>query len=139
MESSNIGSKETSRAALRAAMSVTRAEENEIKKLYLEQDIRTAAVDYGGDFSDALMKIVERIIVAAKREGVIQGSHAEEGAVAGAARDAVTQLMQKAIGLSIGGKIGVARYNDHVSVAVFFEVGLLHLNEIAVGLGHRVI
>jgi len=139
VESSNIGSKETSRAALRAAMSVTRAEENEIKKLYLEQDIRTAAVDYGGDFSDALMKIVERIIVAAKREGVIQGSHAEEGAVAGAARDAVTQLMQKAIGLSIGGKIGVARYNDHVSVAVFFEVGLLHLNEIAVGLGHRVI
>lgn len=139
MESSNIGSKDTSRAALRAAMSVTRAEENEIKKLYLEQDIHTAAVDYGGDFSDALMKIVERIIVAAKREGVIRGSHAEEGAVAGAARDAVTQLMQKAIGLSIGGKIGVARYNDHVSVAVFFEVGLLHLNEIAVGLGHRVI
>lgn len=139
MESSGIGSKETSRAALRAAMSATRAEESEIKNIYSQQDIHTAAVDYGGDFSDALMKIVERVIVAAKREGVIQESHAEVGAVAGAARDAVTQLTQKAIGLSIGGKIGVARYNEHVSVAVFFEVGLLHLNEIAVGLGHRVI
>ena len=139
MESVGIGSKETSRAALRAAMSQSRAEEADIKKMYAENGIHTAAVDFGGEFSDALIKVIERTIVAAKREGVISSSHAEEGAVAGATRDALTQLTNKALGLSIGGKIGVARHNDHISVAVFFEIGLLHLNEVAVGLGHRVI
>ena len=47
--------------------------------------------------------------------------------------------MNKAIGLNIGGKIAVARHEEHVSVAMFFGIGLLHLNEVAVGLGHRAI
>ena len=59
--------------------------------------------------------------------------------MAGAAREAVSQIMNKAIGLNIGGKIAIARCGEHISVAVFFGIGLLHLNEMAIGLGHRVI
>ncbi len=56
---------------------------------------------------------------------------------AGAAREAIAQISQKAIGLNIGGKIGLARCEDHVAVAIFVGIGLLHLNEVAIGLGHR--
>ena len=41
--------------------------------------------------------------------------------------------------MNVGGKIGVARYKDHVAVAVYFGVGLGHLDEICIGLGHRAI
>ena len=101
--------------------------------------IRTATVDYGGEFITSVMKIIERAVVSSKREGVITDNHVEEGAVAGATREALSQIMPKALGLNVGGKIGVARYKDHISVAVFFGIGLLHLNEVAIGLGHRVV
>jgi len=35
-------------------------------------------------------------------------------------------------------KIAIARRDEHLSVAVFVGVGLLHLDEVAIGLGHRV-
>ena len=104
-----------------------------------KQGIYTAGVDFGGEFINSVTKIIERSIVAAKREGIIQDSHVEEGAVAGAAKEAVSQIVNRAIGLNVGGKLAVARCGDHVSVAIFFGVGLLHLNEMVVGLGHRVI
>ena len=47
--------------------------------------------------------------------------------------------MSKALGLSVGGKIGIARKGDHICVAAYFAIGLLHLNDVAVGLGHRAI
>ena len=84
------------------------------------------------------MKMIERAVVSAKHEGVIGETHAEEGAVAGAAHEALSQIAGKAAGLSVGGKIGIARFEDHISVAIFFTVGLLNLNEVAIGLGHRV-
>ncbi|HBG22016.1 MAG TPA: hut operon positive regulator HutP, partial [Peptococcaceae bacterium] len=62
-----------------------------------------------------------------------------QGAVAGATREALSQISMKAVGYDVGGKIGIARHNDHVSVAVYFGIGLLHLDEVAIGLGHRVI
>ncbi|HOL18159.1 MAG TPA: HutP family protein, partial [Bacillota bacterium] len=43
------------------------------------------------------------------------------------------------LGLNVGGKVGIASDGSHVAVAVFFTVGLLHLNEVAIGLGHRAI
>jgi len=43
------------------------------------------------------------------------------------------------VGLNIGGKIGIARKDDHLVVAIFFGVGMLNLNEVAVGLSHRTI
>ncbi len=133
------GSKAVAKIAIEIALSDTREEENIIKHEYAKEGILCAAADYGGEFLTSVMKIVERAVVAAKRENLIRPSHAEEGAVAGATREALSQIMTKAIGLNIGGKIGIARYHDHISVAIFVGIGLLHLNEVAIGLGHRVI
>ena len=134
-----IGSREVARAAIKMALTDSREEEKELKSSYLKTGIKTAAVDHGGDFIASVNKIIERAVVAAKREGVIREVHADEGAVAGATREAITQVMPKALGLNVGGKIGIARYQDHISVVVFFGVGMLHLDEIAIGLGHRAV
>lgn len=131
-------SKKVAVAALRMSMSESREEETHLKEHFGKQAIRTVAVDFGGEYITAIRKIVERAVVAAKREGVIKETHGDEGAVAGATREALSQIMPKAMGLNIGGKIGIARRDEHLSVAVFFGVGLLHLDEVAVGLGHRV-
>lgn len=135
-----IGSKMVATAAIKMALTDSRDEEAHLKKDLLEHlNIRAVAVDYGGEFISSVGKIVERAVVSAKREGVIKDTHAEEGAVAGAAREAITQIMPKALGLNVGGKIGIARHNDHVSVAIFMGIGLLHLDEVAIGLGHRAV
>lgn len=130
-------SKKVAQAALRMAMTENREEETQLKEMFIKKGIKTAAVDYGGEYISAVKKIIERAVVAAKREGVIKETHGDEGAVAGATREALSQLMPKAIGLNIGGKIGVARRDEHLSVAIFVGVGLLHLDEVAIGLGHR--
>jgi len=132
-------SKRTAMAALRMAMTESRDEEFHLKEGFARHGIHTVAVDYGGEYLTAVKKIVERAIVAAKREGVIREIHGDEGAVDGATREALSQIMPKALGLNIGGKIGIARKDEHLSVAVFFGVGLLHLDEVAVGLGHRAV
>jgi hypothetical protein len=135
----NYGSKEVASTAIQMALSKTRDEENELKLKFHELGIKTAAVDYGGEYITSIKKIVERAVVAAKREGVIKETHADEGGVAGATREALSQIMPKAIGLNVGGKIGIARQNGHISVAVFFGIGLLHLDEVSIGLGHRAV
>ena len=134
-----IGSKDVVKAAILLALTSDRIEEKQLQKDLMMSGIHSAAVDYGGEFISSVMKIIERAVVSAKREGVIKECHAEEGAVAGAAREALSQVMPKALGLNVGGKIGVARCGEHVSVAVFFGIGLLHLNEVAIGTGHRVV
>jgi hypothetical protein len=134
-----VGSKRVAAAAIKMALTESREEEKELKKDFLEQGIRTAAVDYGGEFSSSVAKVIERSVVAAKREGVIKDTHPDEGAVAGATHEALSQIMPKSIGLNIGGKIGIARFNDHISVAVFFGIGMIHLDEVAIGLAHRAV
>jgi hypothetical protein len=135
-----IGSKMVATAAIKMALSLSRPEEIAMKKSLFDQyGIKAVAVDYGGEFISSVAKIVERSVVAAKREGVIKDTHPDEGAVAGAAREALAQIMPKAIGLNVGGKIGVARFKDHISVAIFFGIGLLHLDEVSIGLGHRAV
>lgn len=135
----NFGSKDVVKAAIMMALTGDRDEERNLKSQLAAKGIKTAAVDYGGEFINSVMKIIERAVVAAKRERVIEENHSQEGAVAGAAREALNQVMSKALGLNVGGKIAVAHYDDHISVAIFFGIGLLHLNEIAIGTGHRVI
>lgn len=137
--SKEYGSREIAAAAVRIAITAERQEEKRLQAEFFKSGIHTVAVDYGGEFINSVMKIVERAVVSSKREGVINESHAEEGAVAGATREALTQIMPKALGLNVGGKIGIARYRDHISVAIYFGIGLLHLNEVAIGLGHRVV
>ena len=135
----NTGSKEIAKAAVLMSMTNDREDEKELKQRLVQQEIMSAAGDCGGEFIPSMSKFVERAVVAAKREGIINDSHLQEGAVAGAAHEALTQISSKALGLSVGGKIGIARKGDHVAVAVYFAIGLLHLNDIAVGLGHRAI
>ncbi len=139
MKDSKPLSKIAASAAVRMALSSSREEEHDLKAVFFADNIRVAAVDFGGEFITSVSKIIERTVVAAKREGIITDTHNEEGALAGAAREAVSQITSKAIGLNVGGKIGIARLDDHISVCCFFGIGLLHLNEIAIGLGHRAI
>lgn len=139
MQEKEGSSKEVAKAAMILAMTQTREEEQKWKHHFTLEGIQTAGVDYGGDFVASIMKIVERSVIAAKREKVIEDTHQEEGAVAGAAREAVSQVTPKALGLSVGGKIGIARKGEHVAVAVFFGIGLVHLNEVCIGMGHRAI
>ncbi len=135
----DIGSKEITAAAVSLAITADRKDEQETKAKLLEIGIKSAAIDYGGEFLSAIPKILERAVVAAKREGVIDNSHAEEGAVAGAAHDAINQISSKALGLNLGGKIAIARCGTHISVCVFFAVGLLNLNDVAIGVAHRAV
>ncbi|MBE7024831.1 MAG: hut operon positive regulator HutP [Ruminococcaceae bacterium] len=131
------GSKEVATCAIQMAMTPDRETEQTMKITCNQNDILVAAADFGGEFITSVNKLIERTVVAARREGLISGSHGDEGAVAGAAREAVSQIMSKAIGLNVGGKIGIARSGEHVCVCMFFGIGLLHLNEMAIGLGHR--
>ncbi|MFO7815880.1 MAG: HutP family protein [Halanaerobiales bacterium] len=127
------------KTALRLAIS-DRQEENKLKKKYLEEKgIKTAALDFGGEYNKSVKKIIENAVIAARRENLINETHSNQGAVAGAAHEALKQIMGSAVGLNIGGKIGIARKEDHLVVAIFFGVGMLNLNEVAIGLSHRTI
>jgi len=127
------------RAAVLMALSATREEEAALKKSFAGKGINVGAVDFGGEYVSSLPKVVERAVVAAKREGVIADTHHHEGAVAGATRDALAMVSSKALGFNVGGKVGLARAGEHVDVAVFLGVGLGHLDDMAVALAHRAV
>jgi 3-hydroxy-3-methylglutaryl CoA synthase len=125
------------RAALTMAISKDRVEEQELRAKLQANGIQATAVDFGGEYLSSVKKIIERAVVAAQRQGLVSSNHIGEGAVAGATHAALEQITAKAAGLNIGGKIGLARYGEHLCVAVYVGVGVLHLNEVAVGLAHR--
>lgn len=139
MTNITIGSRHVARAAIELSLTESREEEQRLRHTLEQRGITAAAADFGGDFLPGMMRIVERAVVAAKRERVIGESHLEEGGVAGAAREALSQITHKALGMSVGGKIGIARAGEHVAVAVFFSIGLGRLDEVCVGMGHRAI
>jgi len=127
------------RAALRLALSPTRADEQAVKEELRQSGIAGAAADVGGRYLEIVHVAIERAIVSAKREGVIRDEHPHVGAVAGAAREALAQVGARATGFDVGGKIGVARAGEHLAVAAFFGVGLVHLDDVAVGVAHRAV
>lgn len=129
-------SSDIAKIAIKMAIS-SREEEDLLKQRYREKGVKVVAVDFGGDYNASIKKIIERAAVAAKREGVVEDTHVGEGAVVGVTREALSQITPKAFGLNVGGKIGIARFGEHLSAAVFFEIGLLNLNEVAMGLAHR--
>ncbi len=132
MDSIDVG-----RAALRIALTASRAEEAQLRNLLEQQGIHATAVDFGGDFVPLIVKIVERAVVAAQRQHLVPEAHIGAGAVAGAAHDALEQVKKKALGFNVGGKIGIARCGEHLCVAIYMGVGVLNLNELCVGLAHR--
>lgn len=131
------GSTDVAKASIEVAITSSRSDEERIINEFKNKEIRVAAVDIGGNLINSIPKIIERAIVASRRSGVIKESHVHDGAVAGAAREAIMQVATKANGLNVGGKVGIARYGEHLSVCIFMSIGLLHLNEVVIGLGHR--
>lgn len=130
-------SKIAATAAIRMAITQSREEEHLVIDDLSTQGILATAVDFGGEYIASISRLIERAVVAARREGLIGSTYTEEGAVAGAAHEAIAQLVSKATGLNIGGKISIVRLNNNVSVCTYFGIGLLHLDEVAIGLGHR--
>jgi hypothetical protein len=128
---------EIGRAAVRLAVTASREEEQQVKEELARRGIRSTAVDFGGEFMPSIVKIVERAVVAAERQGVVTETHVGAGAVAGAAHEALSQLEQKALGFNVGGKIGIARSGEHLCVAIYMAVGVLNLDELCVSLAHR--
>ena len=137
MEETKYSSLDIGRAALKIAVTASRDEENDVKSKLAKQDITATAVDFGGEFIHSIVKIVERAVVAAQRQGLVPDNHVGAGAVAGAASAALEQVKNKAMGFNVGGKIGIARYGEHLCVAIYMGVGVLNLNEMCVGLAHR--
>ena len=90
-----INSIEIGRAALRIALTSSRVEETKVKERLAEHGIRSTAVDFGGEFIPSIVKIVERAVVAAQRQGLVTESHVGAGAVAGAAHEALEQVKVK--------------------------------------------
>ena len=132
-----LESTDVAKIAIKMALS-TRSEEAELKQAFRNMNVKVCAVDFGGNLINSIEKIIERALVAAKREGIIKENvHVLEGALIGATREALSQVLQKAMGFNVGGKIGIARWGEHVSVAMFFGVGFLNYNEVVIGLGHR--
>lgn len=131
-----IDSIAVAKASIKMAIS-TREEEKILEEQFKKDGILTVAVDVGGNINNSIPKILERSLVAAKRNGVIKDCHVHDGAVVGAAREAIAELYSKANGLNVGGKIGIARSGEHLSVAIFLSIGVLHLNDLVIGIGHR--
>ncbi len=114
-----------------------RNEEEDLKRYYNEQGIKVTAVNIGGNINSSISKILESALVAAKRNQLIREEHLHEGAVIGATRDAIIQISNRANGQNVGGKIGIARGGEHISVCIFLNIGLLHLDEVVIGIAHR--
>jgi hypothetical protein len=132
-------SHDVAKAAVSIALTNSRKEEEKLQDALSAQGISSAGADFGGEFNQCVKTILERAVVAAKREAVITSAHPLEGAVAGAAHEALSQISNKAMGLNVGGKIGIARKGEHLAVAIFCGIGLLHLDDLALGLSHRVV
>lgn len=125
------------RAALKIAITASRYEEQTVKDGLAKHNILAVAVDFGGEFTPSVVKIVERAVVAAQRQNLVDSDHIGAGAVAGAVHTAITQLVPSALGFNVGGKIGIARYDEHLCVAIYIGIGVLNLNEPLVALAHR--
>lgn len=129
-------STQVAKIATRMAIS-SREEEDVLKNEYSRGAVRVTAVNVGGNINESVHKILERALVASKRNGLIREEHLHEGAVIGATRDALMQVSTRANGQNVGGKIGIARKGEHISVCIFLSIGLLHLDEVVIGIGHR--
>lgn len=136
-KSATPNSTQVAQAAIRMAISESREAERELKHIQSQQHINVAGVNFGGEAVSSVAKIIEHAVVGAKREGLIKEAHAEEGAIAGATHEALCQVMNRSIGLNFGGKIGIARGGQHLCVAVFLSIGMIHLDDVAIALAHR--
>jgi len=129
-------SSDVAKASIKIAIS-SREEEDRLIAQLKKEGINATGVDIGGNLIASIPKIIERALVASKRTGIISGCHVHEGAVVGAAREVINQVAEKATGFNVGGKIGIARCGEHISICLFLSVGILHLDDITIGIAHR--
>lgn len=130
---------DTGRMELELILTQTRNEEHELIKRFKDAEILAVAVDFGGEFVKTIPKILESAVVASKRKGVIVDNYVEEGAILGATRSALEQIKIKGLGWNVGGKVGIIRNGENVCVAIYMQIGIINLDEMAVALSHRVI
>ncbi|WP_101773410.1 HutP family protein [Peptostreptococcus faecalis] len=132
-------SKEVAKAAIKIALTESIEEEKSFKAEMEKLGIKSCGVNIGGNILNSIPKLLESALVSAKRNNLIKDNHVCDGAILGATREALEQVTDKTSGFNVGGKIGIARGDEHISVCIFISVGLLHLNDLSIGLGHRVI
>ena len=136
MEFNDNKSVDVCRVALKMSIS-SREEEKKFIKEYKAKGIKVAAVDVGGSMPNSRFKFIESALMAAKRNNIIKDEHVHDGAVIGAMREAMSQIATNINGLSVGGKIGIARDHEHLGIAIFLSVGILQFNEVITSIAHR--
>ena len=99
-----MDSREVARAALEIAMTPTRQDESNLKKQFLSKGIKSSAVDYGGEFSTSLQKVVERAVIAARRNRSSTAHTRKKGPWRSGRSPG--PVMPKALGLNVGGRSG---------------------------------
>lgn len=134
-----FGSADIARFAARLATTATRDEEKKYRSELLSMNIHAAAVDFGGSVDKIMSEVMGHAAIAAKRCNLVKETHVELGNVMGACHKVLLELIQKAAGLSVGGKIALVRYQEHLCVALFAEIGLLSFNEVGLYLAHRAV
>lgn len=123
--------------AVKLAITESREEEEALISDYGKKNVKAVAMDVGGNVLESVHIIIERAIHISRKSGITKECHVEDGAIAGAAREAITQIATRSMGLNGGGKIAICRHEEHLSICIFMSIGLLHLNEVVIGLGHR--
>ena len=129
---------ETTKLAIKMVLT-TREEEKILKEEYKKNGILSAAVNIGGKMPDITIKIIENSIVAAIKNGLVEDNRSHNGIIVGAVRDALVQVSGKTNGFNVGGKISIVKIEDDLVVAVLLNIGILHLNEVAIATAHRII
>ena len=98
---SPLSSVEIGRAAIQIAITASRSEENTVKEILATKGIKSTAVDFGGEFISSIVKIVERAVVAAERQGLVAETHVGAGAVAGAEEGALVGPVEGSMGVYV--------------------------------------
>lgn len=127
------------RSAIRMALTESREEELALREHLLTLGINSVGVDFGGEFLPMVRKIIERAVVASQRQGLVPSNHVGEGSVAGATKSILDEISPKAMGFNVGGKIGIARHGEHLTVAIYCSIGLLNLNQTTIAMAHRTV
>lgn len=91
-------STEVARSAIKVAITSSRSMEEQMIEALKKKGIQSVAVDIGGSLLESIPKIVERALVASKRTGIIQDCHLHDGAVVGAAKEAIMPGIRKSYG-----------------------------------------
>lgn len=132
-------SADTGRLALEVILTNNREDEHKLIRKLEKRGIYAVAVDFGGEFIKIIPKILESMVVAARRQHVIVEDYLEEAAVLGATRSALEQVKLKGLGCNVGGKASVVRYGENLCVAIYMQIGIINLDDMAIGLSHRAI